>query len=488
MGFCIFNNVAVAAKSLLEQRLAQKVLIVDWDIHHGNGTQKIFASDPNVLFISIHRHDYGKYYPISNVSGPSYVGEDPALGRTVNIGWNEPGMGDSEYLSVFSKIIMPIAWEFNPEFVIVSAGFDAADGDPIGDCKLTPRGYAQMTHMLMGLASGKVMLALEGGYNVPVISVCVEACLRTLMGEAPKAYPPDWSFDISPSALDAINETIKYQSNFWSSLHPKSYKIPESPISLNDCLTQCWSQLCQTCYGLLPLSLQRSKELSTSDLSSFSYAIHASKSVFDTGSRCIVLYFHEAGVLFHENLSNNMVAGNQAKVLLPQTDLLQVLQKIKCSVIDVTTPSKAWKLKQASAGSKDELEFYRNILMQLWDKLLNAAAINVPIFLIGSGILSYTIPHLLENRPESESLISGIVIFSPTLFIPVMSPEKAEWYKKRSLIFLPTRRPIGTAIPTNAAYGNCVSSGTDGPNLFHEVITSTCNDVENFINDKLRKI
>ena len=99
--------------------------------------------------------------------------------------WNGAGLGDAEYLYAFSRLIMPICREFNPDFVIVSAGFDAAEGDPIGGCNVTPFGYASMLHELSLLAGGRVAVVLEGGYDVQVISRCYEACVRVLLKEAP---------------------------------------------------------------------------------------------------------------------------------------------------------------------------------------------------------------------------------------------------------------------------------------------------------------
>jgi histone deacetylase 6 len=131
-GFCIFNNVAIAAAYAIRDHGLRRVLIIDWDIHHGNGTQHIFDTNPNVLYISLHRYDHASFFPKSKDADYVVVGSGQGEGFNVNIPWNKKGMGDMEYAAAFQSIVMPIAYEFDPELVLVSAGFDAAIGDPLG--------------------------------------------------------------------------------------------------------------------------------------------------------------------------------------------------------------------------------------------------------------------------------------------------------------------------------------------------------------------
>ncbi|CAH0398143.1 unnamed protein product [Chilo suppressalis] len=194
MGFCFFNSVAIAAR-LLHTRLGlQRILIVDWDVHHGNGTQQIFYEDPHVLYISIHRHDDGNFFP--GTGATSECGAGPGLGYNVNVAWGggtDPPLADAEYLAAFRAIVMPIAQEFNPEVVLVSCGFDAAAGHPapLGGYRVSPACFAAMTRDLMTLAQGKVVLSLEGGYDLPAVCDCAQECVRALLGErtAPPALP-----------------------------------------------------------------------------------------------------------------------------------------------------------------------------------------------------------------------------------------------------------------------------------------------------------
>ncbi|CAL1542444.1 unnamed protein product [Lymnaea stagnalis] len=189
MGFCFFNNVAVAAKFAQKNFNLKRILIVDWDVHHGNATQHQFYRDPSVLYISLHRFDNGHFFPGRQDAGINYVGQGPGEGYNVNIPWCGSRMGDAEYILAFTQIIMPIAYQYAPELVIISAGFDSATGDPLGGYSVTPAGYAHMTHMLMGLANGRVVLALEGGYNLRSIAESMAACTSVLLGDQCPALP-----------------------------------------------------------------------------------------------------------------------------------------------------------------------------------------------------------------------------------------------------------------------------------------------------------
>ncbi len=220
MGFCLFNNVSIAAKICLDNypKLCRKILILDWDVHHGNGTQNSFYDDPNILYISLHVYDNGKFYPgrpdnpIAPDGGLEHCGAGPGLGKNVNIGWHDQGMGDGEYMAAFQKIVMPIAHEFSPDLVIISAGFDAAAGDELGACFVSPGCYAHMTHMLMSLAGGKVAVCLEGGYNLEAMSKSALAVARTLMGELPPQMKVP---EISSGAAEVLAEVQVYQAPYW---------------------------------------------------------------------------------------------------------------------------------------------------------------------------------------------------------------------------------------------------------------------------------
>ncbi|KAL8164265.1 UNVERIFIED_CONTAM: hypothetical protein K2H54_048358, partial [Gekko kuhli] len=228
-GFCFFNSVALAAR--YAQRLAgrpMRVMILDWDVHHGNGTQHMFEDDPSVLYVSLHRYDNGTFFPTSEDADYDRVGSGPGEGFTVNVPWNCPRMGDVEYLAAFHQIVMPISYEFNPELVLVSAGFDAARGDPLGGCLVTPECYAHMTHLLSGLAGGKLALVLEGGYNLESISESMTMCTRSLLGDPPptlgRLKAPH------PSALQSLARVVAVHRKYWASLRLEvPVFVPERP-------------------------------------------------------------------------------------------------------------------------------------------------------------------------------------------------------------------------------------------------------------------
>uniref|UniRef100_A0A665V989 Histone deacetylase n=1 Tax=Echeneis naucrates TaxID=173247 RepID=A0A665V989_ECHNA len=222
MGFCYFNSVAIAAK-LLQQRLnVSKILIVDWDVHHGNGTQQAFYTDPSVLYLSLHRYDDGNFFPGSGA--PDEVGSGAGVGFNVNMAFTgglEPPMGDAEYLAAFRTVVMPIANEFAPDVVLVSSGFDAVDGHapPLGGYKLTAKCFGYLTRQLMGLAGGRLVLALEGGHDLTAICDASEACVSALLGNELDPIP-DEVLQQKPNAnaVQSMERVIEIHSKYWRSL------------------------------------------------------------------------------------------------------------------------------------------------------------------------------------------------------------------------------------------------------------------------------
>ncbi|XP_024920202.1 histone deacetylase 5 isoform X2 [Cynoglossus semilaevis] len=232
MGFCFFNSVAITAK-LLQQKLGVgKILIVDWDIHHGNGTQQAFYTDPNVLYISLHRYDNGNFFPGSGA--PEEVGSGAGVGFNVNIAWTggvEPPMGDVEYLTAFRNVVMPIAQQFGPDVVLVSAGFDAVEGhqSPLGGYNVSAKCFGELTQLLMGLAGGRVVMALEGGHELTAICDASEACVSALLGDSCDAsfqWPPEKP---CPKACASLERVIEIQSKHWSCLQSLSQTL-DSPL------------------------------------------------------------------------------------------------------------------------------------------------------------------------------------------------------------------------------------------------------------------
>jgi acetoin utilization deacetylase AcuC-like enzyme len=179
MGFCLFNNVAIAAEAA--RRLgAERVLILDWDVHHGNGTQHTFERRRDVLYASSHQYPF---YP--GTGAPTEVGRGEGEGFTVNCAL-PGGQDDADFGAVFHDLFLPVGQAFRPDLVLVSAGFDAHVRDPLGGMKLTERGFAAMCSALRDLAAdvcgGKLVLLLEGGYDLRALAGSVRACLEVMTG------------------------------------------------------------------------------------------------------------------------------------------------------------------------------------------------------------------------------------------------------------------------------------------------------------------
>jgi histone deacetylase 6 len=266
MGFCLFNNVPIAAKicQLDYPEDCRKILILDWDVHHGNGIQNMFYDDPNILYISLHVYGNDFYpgkpdNPLVADGGIENVGDGVGQGKNVNIGWAQQGMGDAEYLAAFQKIVMPIGQEFNPDLVIISAGFDAADGDELGGCFVSPSCYAHMTHMLMSLAGGKVAVCLEGGYNLRAISQSALAVAKTLMGEAPpkmRVLPP-----IDKEASRALAKVQAVHAPYWQCMRPGVIDVRQLDAAtsrLHDIIRTAQRQTLSEKFNMIPLYIQHS--------------------------------------------------------------------------------------------------------------------------------------------------------------------------------------------------------------------------------------
>ena len=209
MGFCVFANVAVAAEHARAALGLERVLIVDWDVHHGNGSQHIFEGRRDVLVFNTHQHPH---YP--GTGAASEVGRGDARGFTVNVPL-PGGLGDRDYAAVYRDLLVPIAEQFRPELILVSAGFDPHRDDPLGDMEVTSDGFANLCgtvcELADRLAGGRVVLLLEGGYDLQGLADSVHACAAVLAGSTPPAVAPT----ASPGGEAAIRLARASQSAFW---------------------------------------------------------------------------------------------------------------------------------------------------------------------------------------------------------------------------------------------------------------------------------
>ena len=210
MGFCLFNNVAIAAARAIEKHGLSRILIVDWDLHHGNGTQHSFYGDHRVLYFSTHQYPH---YP--GTGGIGETGRGQGLGYTINVplAW---GHGDEEYTAIFQKILVPVCKIFRPELILVSAGFDIFHKDPLGDMQVSARGFAAMAQILKRMAeeycSGRLVFTLEGGYHIGGQTSGVGKVLDVLTGR------DSAGLSLANAQLDepsVVGQVRRIQYNYW---------------------------------------------------------------------------------------------------------------------------------------------------------------------------------------------------------------------------------------------------------------------------------
>jgi acetoin utilization deacetylase AcuC-like enzyme len=202
LGFCLFNNIAVAARAALAEGWAERVFIVDFDVHHGNGTEAVFADDPAVFYVSTHQYPFypgtGHWSETGNGAGEGTVLDVPL----------PPGVGDAGYAQVFADLVWPLAQRFDPDLILVSAGYDAHWGDPLAQMNLSLSGYArlgrELVEVVAQLCEGRIVFALEGGYQLDVLACGVLNALYAMLGEDTIADP----FGPSPYPERPVDELI----------------------------------------------------------------------------------------------------------------------------------------------------------------------------------------------------------------------------------------------------------------------------------------
>jgi acetoin utilization deacetylase AcuC-like enzyme len=215
MGFCFFNNAAIAAEHLVRKHGLGRVLVVDWDLHHGNGTEQAFYERRDVMYFSTHQ------VPLFPGTGPvRFFGRGEGFGYNLNVPLFA-GKGDAEYLRVFEGILAPVAAEFRPEFIVVSAGFDIAAGDPLGGMCVTTAGFGRLAASLAAMAErtagGRLAMVLEGGYDLAALRDGVAAVLRALDGSGGPGPGPGETGPsvIGPGLMAELEEPLRTFRRKW---------------------------------------------------------------------------------------------------------------------------------------------------------------------------------------------------------------------------------------------------------------------------------
>lgn len=516
-GFCLFSNVAVAATSILKSypESVRRIVIIDWDIHHGNGTQKVFLNDPRVLYISLHRYEQGKYYPGTKAGAADQVGEGTGEGFNINIPWPIGGVGDADYIYAFRKVIMPVCNEFQPDLVIISSGFDAADGDVIGGCHVSPAGYGQMTHMLKSLAKGNLCVVLEGGYNLDSIAKSALRVAKVLIGEPPEELSKNLP---KTETIEVIDDVIKIQSRYWKSLGPGytglDYNLPSvmgkfdtliskssdpsfiEVASKNNRLSDAVrdfqrSELFEKFnFSSLPLFIEKLPESSSINEST----ILCSSDIYKTDKLVIIVHDPSRIWARHDPITGDLDSANAVTVDKSLNFIEWALEE-KWGVIDINIP--------ITVSGKDDAQYNnittsQDILLYLWDNFLQFFNVQKIAF-IGVGEAYNGIIHLCGHR-DVRKLVKASINFvdkatALRAVISTIDESIVDWYFRNSLVFTSSKHSCwgdkesgGNSKRPRKKYGRVLRADVEGldgiiDERFEEVCTFIQESLEDYDSD-----
>ena len=436
MGFCLFNNVAVAAR-LLQQRYkdgpnrVKRILILDWDVHHGNGTQRVFWDDAEVLYISIHRYENGTFYPAGPYGNYDQVGGVGALGTSINVPWPCAGMDDGDYMHAFQQVVMPAANEFAPDFVFISAGFDAAEGDKLGGCRVSPRGYAHMTHQLAALAGGRLVVVLEGGYTLEAIAMSAVAVTRVILGYVP--YPLPAGLAPSSAAAMAVSQTVRAHAPYWNCfantmVDTAPMASGATPVSLAQVMH---SARARNAKNMVPLPLN--------DVPLAHDAALASPTIMLPGP-ALVVFCHDAPALR---------MGDVPFVVEDAAEIASWAERNSYALIDLEgdstlplVPLRNNYLERVDPdGGGSRRTALRQALLYIWDNYISLAV--APVVLIGLGSGCDAVMHLIANRAV-RSRVRAVVQVMGYNALPLLPKNRLElrhWFTDKSIVICPKGHP-----------------------------------------------
>ncbi|KAK9710117.1 Histone deacetylase hda1 [Basidiobolus ranarum] len=444
MGFCLYNNVAVAVRVLQQKHGVKKVLILDWDIHHGNGIQKAFIDDPDVLYISIHRYENAQFYPYSTAAAHYVVGEGPGVGKTVNIPWPCAGMGDADYLYVMNHIIMPIAREFSPEIVVVASGFDAAAGDDIGECFVTPSAYAHMTYLMKSISGGKLVLAMEGGYSLDAIGISALACFKVLLGEDPPLSLP---MVPSPRCIETAHRVVHVQSDYWKSLQGSHLNIPipgPEVVDTKKTVTPLRHDFLVRDLQLLELPLDNPEIPDC-----YKGEVYYSSGIYRANSLAIFI---------HDMNDTEQLSYDKTFMIDTFNRYAKTIKENSMELVDVNIPLKE-RFQDADKSVVNSL------VQHIWERCVEVTTAK-RILIISTGAGVDGVCHLISKKAKELQRQQRSVYFVmiPGSVVPSVEQSIAHWYYKHSYVLI---HPVAKEDCQGEEFGNCHIYGvrTELPNV-----------------------
>ncbi|EST04726.1 Histone deacetylase domain protein [Kalmanozyma brasiliensis GHG001] len=454
MGFCFFNNVAVATQVVMQKNPdIQKVLILDWDVHHGNGTQRAFEDNPNVMYMSLHRYDEdGSFYPGSSYGNYTSIGIGNGAHYSVNVPWPTRGMGDADYLYAFHNLIMPIAQEFSPDLVIISAGFDAAEGDPIGQNKVTPGGFAQMTHLLTSLCNGKVAVVLEGGYNPDAVASSALAVTDVLLSF--NTLPPS-STVASTIAAETVRRVREEHQTKWTSLkvagagvndvETNPARAPDA-VKIGDMLAEYRNSVIANEFDLFEIPLDATPHRH------FAGHVLCSEGILDSFST-IIFFVHDMGNLRLERPRASAAYEEDALQLVDASRrILKYAKKRNYGIVDLNIINcfSAQKVISPSGVRRTatevellKLDEAKKAAAFIWDNVVALARSSggeKKIVLLGFGSGCDALTSIVDERDVKSDVraVVNVVGYGEMPCVSINADlDKKKWYYRRSLVLAP---------------------------------------------------